>query len=366
MPDKIINLFSNGINQNAIYLGELFANIDYEVYFIVNCNLNEKKDLINNLLYHKNFNIVNMIELYTINFDIIFFLSFVYSLKLNRTLRYSGVKCVYYNCGNIYFNDAEKILFNNGHPISNYKKDLENIYDEIWLIPQSINTNLYYLKTLYRTKTIGVPFVWSSKAIDFSAKACNIENIDDLLYKKKDTNKIAIFEPNLSLLKWCIPALLVCENSYRIKKNIDHVYLNNTMNHRSLQMSEVQKIINSLDLHHDKKITSEARFNTLAFMKDYASLVVSFQMENNLNYLYFDLAWMGYPIIHNAKLIKNIGYYYDEFNYDNGAKVLNNALENHDFDSYIKKNRELISKYTPQNIELQNKYKILINNLLEE
>jgi hypothetical protein len=366
MPDKICNLFSNGINQNAIYLGELFANIDYEVYFIVNCNLNEKKDLINNLLYHKNFNIVNMIELYTINFDIIFFLSFVYSLKLNKTLRYSGVKCVYYNCGNIYFNDGEKILYNNGNPINNYKKDLENIYDEIWLIPQSINTNLYYLKTLYRTKTIGVPFVWSSKAIDFSAKACNIENIDDLLYKKKDTNKIAIFEPNLSLLKWCIPALLVCENSYRINKNIDHVYLNNTMNHRSLQMSEVQKIINSLDLHHDKKITSEARFNTLAFMKDYASYVVSFQMENNLNYLYFDLAWMGYPIIHNAKLIKNIGYYYDEFNYDNGAKVLNNALENHDFDSYIKKNRELISKYTPQNIELQNKYKILINNLLEE
>ena len=74
----------------------------------------------------------------------------------------------------------------------------------------------------------------------------------------------------------------------------------------------------------------------------------------------------GLSIIHNAKLIKNIGYYYDEFNYDKGAKVLNNALENHDFDSYIKKNRELISKYTPQNIELQNKYKILINNLLEE
>ena len=31
-------------------------------------------------------------------------------------------------------------------------------------------------------------------------------------------------------------------------------------------------------------------------MKDYASLAVSFQMENNLNYLYFDLAWMGYQL----------------------------------------------------------------------
>ena len=365
IPDKIGNLFSNGLNQNAIYLGELFANIDYQVYFIVNYNLNEKNDLLSNLLYHENFKVINLVDIFTINFDIIFFLSFSYTIQLNKTLRYSGVKCVYYNCGNTYLCDGEKMLYNKGNPINNYRKDLENMYDEIWVIPQMINTNLHYLKTLYRTKTIGVPFVWSAKAIEFSAKVSNTEDINDLLYKKKDTNKIAIFEPNLSLMKWCIPALLVCENSYRINKNIDHVYLNNTVNHGNLQMSEVQKIVNSLDLHHDKKITSEARFNTLSFMKDYASYAVSFQMENNLNYLYFDLAWMGYPIIHNAKLIKNIGYYYDEFNYESGGKILNNVLQNHHFDSYIKKNREIIFKYTPQNIELQNKYKILINNLLE-
>ena len=364
IPDKIGNLFSNGINQNAIYLGELFANIGYQVYFIVNCNLNEKKDLIDTLLYHENFKIVNMIDLYTINFDIIFFLSFSYTIQLNKTLRYMGIKCVYYNCGNIYLCEGEKMLYNKGNSVNNYKKDFQNMYDEIWIIPQMINTNLHYLKTLYRTKTIGIPFVWSSKAIDFAAKVCNINNTNDLLYKKKDNNKIAIFEPNLSLMKWCVPALLICENSYRIEKNIDHVYLNNTMNHGNLQMSEVQKIVNSLDLHHDKKITSEARFNTLAFMKDHASVAVSFQMENNLNYLYFDLAWMGYPIIHNASFIKDVGYYYDQFDYDSGAKILNYAIKNHDFDTYIKKNRELISKYTPQSIELQNKYKILINNLL--
>ena len=40
---------------------------------LLNCNLYEKNDLINNLLYHGVFNIVNMVELYTINFDIISF-----------------------------------------------------------------------------------------------------------------------------------------------------------------------------------------------------------------------------------------------------------------------------------------------------
>ena len=264
---------------------------------------------------------------------------------------------------NIYLPDSEKMLYNKGKGINNYNKDFLNMYDQIWVIPQMINTNLHYLQTLYRTKTIGVPFVWSPKAIDFSAKTSNIENIDELLYKPKDYTKIAIFEPNLSLMKWCVPALLVCENAYRIEKNIDHVYLNNTKDHNNLQMDEVQKIVNSLDLHSDKKITSESRFNTLFFMKNYASHAVSFQMENNLNYLYFDLAWMGYPIIHNANLIKDIGYYYEQFNYEDGGKLLNKVIKNHNFDTYIKKNRLLISKYIPSNKELQNKYKILIDNL---
>ena len=70
-------------------------------------------------------------------------------------------------------------------------------------------------------------------------------------------------------MKWCVPALLICENAYRLEKNIDHVYLNNTQNHGNLKMENVQKIINSLDLFSDGKITSEGRFNTLAFMKDY-------------------------------------------------------------------------------------------------
>lgn len=365
VPNHFGNIFSNGINQNSIYLGELFVNIGYNVYFILNTNIDEKnKKIIDDLLYHEKFNYISLTDIYTIPFDIVFFLSFSYNLLLNRTLRYIGTKCVYYNCGNIYLTDSEKMIYNKGNPINNYNKNLQFMYDEIWVIPQMINTNLHYLKTLYRTKTIGVPFIWSSKAIEFSAKVSNVQNIDELLYKKKNFNKIAIFEPNLSLMKWCIPALLICENAYRLEKNIDHVFLNNTQKHDNFQLNEAQKIINSFDLHSDKKISSESRFNTLDFMKNHATHAVSFQMENPLNYLYFDLAWMGHPIIHNAYLIKDIGYYYNGFNYDEGALILNNALKNHDYESYIKKNRLLISKYLPSNPELQNKYKILINNLI--
>lgn len=368
IPNTFGNIFSNGINQNAIYLGELLIKIGYEVYFIIN-NIDEKKNenIIKELLYLENFKFIKQNKIYTINFDVVFFVSFNFGININKTLRYMETKCIYYNCGNVYLIEAEKMLYNKNNSVNNYNKDMINMYDEIWVIPQMINTNLHYLQTLYRTKTIGVPFIWSPKAIEFSAKTGNISNINELLYKKNKNKKIAVFEPNLSIMKWCVPALLICENAYRIENNIEHVFLNNTKDHKNLQMTEVQKIINSLDLFTDNKITSEQRYNTLIFMKEHASYAVSFQMENNLNYLYFDLAWMGYPIIHNANLIKNIGYYYDKFNYSEGGKLLNNVINNHDLnlESYIIENRKIINNYIPDNKILQNKYKILIENLFD-
>ena len=100
-------------------------------------------------------------------------------------------------------------------------------------------------------------------------------------------------------------------------------------------------------------------------MNIYADVVVSHQWENNLNYLYFDLAWMGWPIVHNGSLCKDVGYYYEQFNYEEGGDVLLNVILNHDndIDVYVKKNREAIDKYLTTNKELQEKYINLINDL---
>jgi hypothetical protein len=50
MPDEIQHLFSNGIRQNVIYLGELLTMIGYDCYFIIREN-NYKQDILDKLLY---------------------------------------------------------------------------------------------------------------------------------------------------------------------------------------------------------------------------------------------------------------------------------------------------------------------------
>ena len=74
---------------------------------------------------------------------------------------------------------------------------------------------------------------------------------------------------------------------------------------------------------------------------------------------------MGWPILHNARLCKDVGYYYEEFDYSEASEKLNEIIVNHDANvkEYTKKNREIIDMYIPTNKCLQNKYKNLIDNL---
>jgi hypothetical protein len=74
---------------------------------------------------------------------------------------------------------------------------------------------------------------------------------------------------------------------------------------------------------------------------------------------------MGWPIIHNSSLCKDIGYYYDGFNYKEGSEVLDKVLVEHDKNAiqYLEHNRKMIDRYLPSNKKLQDDYHMLIQSL---
>ena len=395
LPENPLHLFSNGINQNVLYLAELFLTIGYDCCLIVDnkidLNLIHEKEEYKKIFYREDFKIIKLNEILSYDFDIIILLGYQFqfsdSLSNNNNnvtlqiLKYMNTKLILYQCGNQYFVDSETILYsqNNSDNSTKFKNYLTNanMYDQIWIIPQMFEVNKSYLSTLYRSESIEVPFVWSNKSILLAALSLDIEKEEDFLYKKKDeTNKkIAIFEPNLSIMKWGFPPLLICENAYRKdeKKRIEKVFLTNINcnDHDSINrfnFDSLNKIVGGLDLCIDNKIVIEKRTNTLYFMKNFADIAVSHQMNNHLNYLYLDLAWMGWPIVHNGNLCKDVGYYYEGFDYEMGEKVLNDVISNHEAnkEEYLIKNRKVIERYLPSNIELQNKYKKLIENLFIE
>ena len=56
--------------------------------------------------------------------------------------------------------------------------------------------------------------------------------------------------------------------------------------------------------------------------------VVEHQWENNLNYVYWDVIYSGYPLIHNSDQI-HAGYFYKPFDTQDGGRVIVDALSRH-------------------------------------
>jgi hypothetical protein len=373
--DDVNKFFSNGINQNSLYLCELFLNIGFETYFILNDEflINLDENIIKKQFYDERFKYFKYSEILTLNLDVFITLSFSdTNLYIHNYLKYNNTKLVGYFCGNTYIIDTEKILYNQHRENQggfDYFIDNKPRYDVIWSIPQMSGTNLHYWKILYRCDVISVPFVWSKNAIKLHSIVNNCHE-NDLLYKVKNNQekKIAIFEPNISIMKWALPSILITENCYRNNKNIKHLYITNINSSKIIDfnMSQFNKLLNNIDLVKDKRCSIESRFNTLEFMTKIADVAVSHQWGNPLNYLYLDLAWLGYPIIHNAELCKDVGYYYNGFNYTEGSEILDFAIKNHDnnLDKYLLENRNAIDRYLSTNSFLMKEYENLIKNLI--
>ena len=366
LPKDNLTMFSNGIRQNALYFYTLLKNIGYDVYLLVNDSI-ERESVLNNIFGIDN-NTLKHVDMTDIvsqtTFDVIFQLSVQIPFDTNMKLRKLGVKIVAYKCGNDYIFQMENALFG-AHPDIPGCAAEHALYDQIWSIPQMVNTNLHYWKTIHRCKTIEVPFIWAPTAIEqFEKIGSSQGTFANVHYKDRGiAKKIAIFEPNLNVFKWAFPAILVCENAYRsIPERLHKVYTTNVPAELKLKLN---RLVRPLSVFKENKLSVESRFNAMYFMSTYADIAVSHQWENPLNYLYLDLAWMGWPIVHNAHLCKDIGYYYEGFNYEMGGQVLTDVILNHDKTAaeYKKRNRQLIDRYLPTNVELQQKYKALVDDL---
>jgi hypothetical protein len=57
------------------------------------------------------------------------------------------------------------------------------------------------------------------------------------------------------------------------------------------------------------------------FLAENTDIVISHQMENPLNYFYLEVCWQGYPLVHNASLCDDLGYYYRDNDAEAASKL---------------------------------------------
>jgi hypothetical protein len=365
LKDNKESIWTNGIKQNVLILVNLLkkSSKNYDVYILntIDVDWSEKPD------YLKDINVFNFKEKF-MEMDLLIVMGAqVHSDDLNKFKEDKNKRILSYKCGNNYILHVEETLFK-----EQKNSQYETQYDEIWYIPQQHENNQGYYHTLYRTNTVIVPFLWSDKYlsvalqdVDNGFKKGNFKK-DSKYVPNKEKKYLGVMEPNLNIVKYSLIPTMVAEESYRTeigKNKIDKLMLTNST--ELGKNKNFLSVIKTFDLFRDKKITSEARYQTSYIVSQYLDVVISHQLMNPLNYLYLDVAYMGYPVLHNAYMCKDLGYYYEGSDTFGGGQMLNHILETHDnnIEEYNLRNRKVLDRYDIENPNLVEIYDKLIHNL---
>ncbi|AJX35414.1 DUF2827 domain-containing protein [Burkholderia oklahomensis] len=278
-------------------------------------------------------------------------------------LKARGVKLVSYCCGFEYIHVTQSILFGRRMWDTLF---INRGYDEIWAIPQIAPSSLPFMQSLRRCPGRVVPFVWDPMFLTERTRLMHAHG--EYRPSGKRAKRLTVMEPNHDVVKFCVYPMLIIDEAYR--RDPDAIAFTHVTNAERLahESPEFVMLMNYLDVVRASKASFVGRFDTPTFVAEYTDVVVSHQWENPLNYFYFDVCWQGYPLVHNAHLVPDIGYYYPDNDVQTGTETLMRVLREHDDDweGYAARQRGLLRRYTSKNPALVAEYDTLLANLVND
>lgn len=286
-------------------------------------------------------------------------------------------KVITYKCGNTSVLQMESLIFQNSYKDHILNKEekapiLEPIqFDEIWTIPQQEFHNLQIWEVQHRTRTRVVPFIWSDKFVTQSISLALNENPDLVPYfddkmDSIDRWRVATMEPNQNVIKNMYPMLWIFEYANRLKSDLFEKFkITNALEFQKNKY--LIKLVHDLSFYQQGKLQLGPRWGVVNLLANEAEAIVSHQWGNPLNYAYFDVVYMGYPLVHNAHLCADIGYYYADWNVKDAGRLLVGACATRKNDKeYTNRNRDVLKRYTIHNNYMIEQYESLLNNLWEK
>jgi len=359
------SLFSNGIRQNGMMLAKLLKLAGHEVTIINFKNVNRMTKFPWDTNEYKTVNIFDE-PLYPEQLDVLIHLHTI--PKPSETLQYKelnpNLKVIGYRCGNNYVNDMESILFK-AHTTTEQFITHDTNLDAIWYVPQQKLNNHDYISILGRTESNAIPFVWDPMFIEEHVKMYNNKNVK--YTPSEGPKRVSIFEPNINVVKYSVPSILAIEHAYRQRPDlIGFMYASNT--HKLIDINLFKGMMNQLDIVKDGKAQFTHRYPIVHYLESRTDIVASHQWGNPLNYLYFDVMYLGYPLVHNAHLIADMGFYYNEFDLKDAGDKIVDVAENYDniYEEHYADNLKKMKRFMPSNKDLQQDYTNLLHSLFDD
>jgi hypothetical protein len=357
------SLWSNGIKQNAVYLAEALKHCP-SVQSV--CLVNTTAVPITSALpWDLERCPTKTFEDAKDHVDVLIELGGQIDAMQTDYLKRRGARVVSYCCGFEYVHAMQSILFDRQMWGSNLF--INQRYDAIWMIPQVENISKDYFTTFRRRPAQVAPFVWDPMFV--RQRSSDQPHHGEYRPRAADQAKrISIMEPNHDVVKFCLYPILIVEETFReMPDAIEFLHVTNS-ERLANNSKEFVSLMLQLDIVQNNKAAFVGRFDTPLFLAEMTDIVVSHQWENALNYFYFDVAWQGYPLVHNAHLCPDLGYYYNANDVTDGKNQLINVLKSHDqnWQDYLERQRAVIARYLPGHADVTAGYERLLFELMQQ
>ena len=351
------HLFSNGLMQNAYFLYEVYTYVGHSCTF---------------LSYDPTYKHIQGLESVTVKqisvdpsefdtsaYDVLITIGLGISKPVYDSCKRTNTHVIAFVCGNVLANTTEGFISSSEHSKLVGK---EAPVDSIWMI------EAYRHMKPFIELTRGVPVklvrhTWSPKLLEMFASQRKHEA---LIYKHTHAPgskyNIVILEPNLNHTKTCVVPFSICE--YINKQNsalINQVFIFNWND----SSKTAQHVASSFDVSKKTRFLKSLLIDEiLHFFNSQTEpfIVVSHQLNNPWNYLYYEMFHFGVPLVHNSPDFKHIGYYYSDTNIEEGAGAVLNAIQYHSKLGKLQKPkiRKLLDSMDPSNSECQTYWKCLL------
>ncbi len=355
-PDE--SLWINGIKQNALYLMKLFQGSP----------LGHRVVLVNTTGVAVTAALPWDLERFPVRafgdvkdgLDVLIELGGQIGADQTAYLKGRGTKLVSYCCGPEYVQMSEAMIFGRRMCDTVF---INQQYDEVWVIPQVMETSADFFSVLRRRPVREVPFVWDPVCLTQRAGALPFAGE----YRPRlGPARLSVMEPNIDVLKFCLYPLLIAESAYRlVGGQIGYVHVTNA-EQLATRCPEFIGIAHYLDLVRESRVSFVGRHDTPQFLSEHTDIVVSHQWGLALNYFYFDVCWNGYGLVHNAHLCRELGYYYGGNDVAEGARQLVRAVAEHHvgWQEYVVRQREVIRPFLATHGPLVEAYDRLLLGLV--
>lgn len=262
-------------------------------------------------------------------------------------LRSKGCKIVFYKGGNSAILSMEGVADQDIDRYGEFYFDAD-LFDTLWITPQHMRTYAGWARTIYRKPVHEIPQIWDGSLIDLQGE--DVKSGFGYKGRKSKAWKVGVTDPNITVMKTIHMPALVCEAAYRQRPELfERIYITNSLN--LMKDAHFKSFVGAMSSTKAGVMTVEQRFMLYDLLTKHVDAVVTHHWENGLNYLYYEVLFGGYPLIHNSEFLKDYGYYYADFDAKSGGAALLRALDTHDakLSAYKRRNAKLFKQLDPRN-----------------